>query len=191
MGVVALSWHIAWNYVNMVSCKLQLYSVPQKMEIIFHEMFSKDTQYPILLRLWLSSLLNFVNICFSKWHSRFFHLSIQIEPLVTMKCMKNTSFGSYDLECSGIFIFPLSLIRDGGKRACVLKEWIYCLGKCKSLFPLWPSISLDKCVHCFLKQTNRNSSNYHLTVRSGFHGGMQHQPRFKESTNTISKESLC
>ena len=138
--------------------------------------------FPVEL-LWTSVL--------QKWHSRFFHLSIQIEPLVTMKCMKNTSFGSYDLECSGIFIFPLSLIRDGGKRACVLKEWRYCLSKCKSLFPLWPSISLDKCVHCFLKQTNRNSSNYHLTVRSGFHGGMQHQPRFKESTNTISKESLC
>ena len=152
--------------------------------------FKGHTVYPILLRLWLSSLLNFVNICFSKWHSRFFHLSIQIEPLVTMKCMKNTSFGSYDLECSGIFIFPLSLIRDGGKRACVLKEWIYCLGKCKSLFPLWPSISLDKCVHCFLKQTNRNSSNYHLTVRSGF-SWYAAKPWFKESTNTISKESLC
>ena len=45
----------------------------------------------------LSSWLNFVNICFSKWHSRFFHLSIQIEPLVTMKCMKmcmkNASLG--------------------------------------------------------------------------------------------------
>ena len=110
LGVVALSWHIAWNYVNMASCNSQPYSIPQKkVEIIFHEMFSKDKQHPILLRLRLSSLLNFVNIGFSKWHSRFFHLSIQIEPLVTMKCMKNTSLGSYDLECSGIFIFKRSL----------------------------------------------------------------------------------